>query len=142
MTTPKLFNVGVKAVVRNDNSLLLLRRELKDGLEFWDLPGGRIEGDETFQETLVRELNEELPNAKVLHMSESIEGVFRVSRDVENETGLILLYYTVDMEIPEELEISDEHKYYRWISDANHIPQDGLNSVAQDVFRKLLTKAL
>ena len=36
------FNVGVKAIIEHEGKVLLLRKN-----DFWDTPGGRIDGDET-----------------------------------------------------------------------------------------------
>jgi predicted NUDIX family NTP pyrophosphohydrolase len=58
----KQFNVGIKGVVRRqDGAVLLLRKNQDDA--FWDVPGGRIDGDESIEQTLNRELAEELPNS-------------------------------------------------------------------------------
>ena len=40
-----------------DGRLLIVR---KQGQEFWAIPGGHVEGEETVRETVVRELQEEL----------------------------------------------------------------------------------
>jgi 8-oxo-dGTP diphosphatase len=54
--------VGSKAALICDGSILSYLRDAKPGLRYadwWDLPGGGREGDETPQECLLRELEEE-----------------------------------------------------------------------------------
>ena len=52
-----------RAIVFDDDKLLVFfRRKVKDGKEitYYALPGGHVEGDESFIETVVRELKEEM----------------------------------------------------------------------------------
>ena len=58
--------VGVKVIIRNDNGdVLLLKRTSQfllpaDSEASWDIPGGRIEPDESLRDALAREVNEEI----------------------------------------------------------------------------------
>ncbi|HZW60779.1 MAG TPA: NUDIX domain-containing protein [Candidatus Babeliales bacterium] len=64
---PSIFYVGIKGVIVNNNKVLLLKSKSKiDDGQFWDLPGGRMESNETIQEALIRELIEELPGSPIL----------------------------------------------------------------------------
>ena len=53
--------IGV-AVIRDDRDLILIDRRLAKGLlgGFWEFPGGKIEGNETVQECIKREVLEEI----------------------------------------------------------------------------------
>lgn len=56
----QLFHVGVKALVHDSNgNLLLLNITRKDGKTYWDLPGGRVNENESMEGALNRELQEE-----------------------------------------------------------------------------------
>jgi 8-oxo-dGTP pyrophosphatase MutT (NUDIX family) len=54
--TPASSPTRVKAIVSVDNQFLLLRRPCGE----WDLPGGRCDDGETLEQTLHRELMEEI----------------------------------------------------------------------------------
>ena len=54
---------GAKAALFLGDELVVIRRDLKPWLAYagmWDFPGGGREGDETPEETLIRETREEL----------------------------------------------------------------------------------
>ena len=53
----KKFYVGVKGLIKTDQGYLIL----KHTKGHYDTPGGRIDGNEGFEQTLRRELSEELP---------------------------------------------------------------------------------
>jgi 8-oxo-dGTP pyrophosphatase MutT (NUDIX family) len=55
------FGVGVKAVLRRGDRVLLLRRspEAPQFAGLWDLPGGSVEEGESLEDALVREVHEE-----------------------------------------------------------------------------------
>lgn len=56
MSRPEL---GVAAVVVDDEHLLLVRRGAPPHAGLWSLPGGRVEQGETIAEAVTRELREE-----------------------------------------------------------------------------------
>lgn len=57
MDENKIWQVGIKGLVFNDEGKLLLIQEANGK---WELPGGRIEHGEAFHETLKREIKEEM----------------------------------------------------------------------------------
>lgn len=58
----QLFQIGIKALIRNSRGqILMLHLPAWGGNPaHWDLPGGRVDGDESFIDTLKRELKEEI----------------------------------------------------------------------------------
>ena len=49
-------------IIENEKLLTMFRRKIKDGKvhEYYVIPGGGLEGDETKQENVIRELKEEM----------------------------------------------------------------------------------
>lgn len=49
-------------IFNNDKLLVFFRRKIKDGKEitYYAIPGGHVEGMETYEETVLRELKEEM----------------------------------------------------------------------------------
>ncbi len=105
----KLFNVGVKAVIRRGDKLIIMRNTKG----FWEVPGGRMDGDETIEETLRRELNEELPNIKNVKVHELLDAV-RLHKDIKENVSLVLIFYRVTASFEGEPQLSDEHDAYKW----------------------------
>lgn len=52
---PRTFSISIKGVVVSDDRVLLLKNEREE----WELPGGRIELDETPEDCVAREIDEE-----------------------------------------------------------------------------------
>ena len=53
----------VRAIIIQDNKLLVFfRKKLKDGksITYYAIPGGHVENDESYEETVIRELKEEM----------------------------------------------------------------------------------
>lgn len=110
MAGPRAFHVGIKGVIVSDGRVLLLKRENRWSGVFWDVPGGRMEGGEDIEETLRRELREEVPSIGRIEVGELLHAA-RVPTD--EAIGLVLLYYRVAAEVP-TVELSDEHIGYAW----------------------------
>ena len=114
----KLFNVGIKGVIVKDGKVLLLRANAaKERRDMWEMPGGRIDQDETIKQTLTRELEEEVPNIKNVEIGELLD-VFQTNWETSNGVGLILVFYKVSADFDGELTISDEHVDIRWCDQA------------------------
>lgn len=106
-----LFNVGVKGLIRQNNKILLLRGNSRR--DFWEAPGGRIDDNETIEQTLIRELNEELPGIDNISVGKLVHSVRLPGMPLGNK-GLLLLWYEVNATFPEGVAVSDEHVEYRW----------------------------
>lgn len=120
----QLFQIGIKAVIRNQKGEVLLQAFEHDGVvKFWDLPGGRMDPGETFLETLVRELQEE------------IDVVYDIARDGEpvplltmlakvkirvgdEQIPLVMLAYEVELPASAEPRAAEEDAVIAWVSPA------------------------
>lgn len=129
----KKFYVGVKAIIHDENRGVLL---LKDP-RIIDVPGGRIDDDENFEQTLRREISEELPNTTVKSIGELL-GTYRVPKDISENTSLVLLFFEVDAVVPDDITLSDEHTGYIWVKSVEDLPEEGLN----DEIRRIVTNIL
>ncbi len=116
--TPNLkkFYIGVKGVIVNTtlNQALVLLKTDQLGKKYWDIPGGRINDDEDLETSLKRELQEEVTNLKEFAVEELLNA-YRLSRNLKEGLGLMLLFYKVTSDI-ERVEISDEHEDFLWVS--------------------------
>lgn len=117
----KKFFVGVKAIIEDPEKGVLLLKVSRENRSFWEGPGGRIDDNETFTETLTRELNEELPGSSNVQILELL-GSERIHRDIEENIGLVLLYYKVAVDLPEPIELSHEHVDYTWLTKDGAMP--------------------
>jgi 8-oxo-dGTP diphosphatase len=109
-------NVGIKALLVVDGKCLIVKR-VEPTHEYWDVPGGRIDNDETLSETLARELKEELPSL-VSYTIRDVVGAYRFRRNITNNRALVLIFYKVEAE-PFDVVLSDEHTEYLWIGREN-----------------------
>ncbi len=67
----KTFYVGIKGVIIKDDKVLMLRANAAAGRrDMWEMPGGRIDDDETIDQALRREPLEELPNIQNIQVHE------------------------------------------------------------------------
>lgn len=124
----KHFFVGIKAVIRDkEGKILLLKDSSKK--DFWDVPGGRIDENETIQETLKRELDEELPDHGPVRVG-NLLNAYRVPGSIKDDLGLLLLFYEVNVSFPAGIQLSGEHNDYKWLSldDAQKLASDAVQS--------------
>lgn len=127
------FNVGVKAAIVQDDKILIVKHATKD---FWDVPGGRIDDNESMHDTLARELAEELPGSILNDIGEVI-CAYRVPNLVfDDGAGLVLIVYRVNVELPDQLQLSDEHSEAKWatldeaMEIGSHIVKEAVKALA------------
>lgn len=104
----KQFFFSTKALLVKEHKFLAVYK-MVDGKKRWDLPGGRMEFGETAEETLNREIKEELgirikPIKLIDTWNYMPENNFQV-------TGVI---YYCDF-VTEDIKLSDEHDGSEWI---------------------------
>ena len=108
----KPYGLTMRGIVKNsEGKILVLRRhpKSKTNPHRWELPGGKIEKCEYFDEALVREIKEETGlNVKVGDFCEAVQDDYTHKRTVQ------LIMYAKD--ITGEVKISDEHDDWMWAS--------------------------
>ena len=120
--TEQKFHVGIKALIVNDkNEILVLRANPEDVPkvpDHWDLPGGRIKEGDSIEETLYREVEEEL-GTKTVQIIEHFDTCFaNYGIPLENETvGLMLIVYKSRLpDNNQEFKLNFESLEYKWAS--------------------------
>jgi len=129
----KKFYVGVKGIIKEERGYLVL----KAVKGHWDIPGGRMDGDETFEQTLERELAEELPGVEVESIN-GLRGAHRLQKDIDDDISLVLLYFLVDAKLPKEVNLSKEHESYIWVNSLEDLPKKGLDPEITIILTNLL----
>jgi 8-oxo-dGTP diphosphatase len=111
----KNYHIGIKAVIFNNKKALILTEADIDGgkTEIYNLPGGRMEDGETIEETLGRELKEELGITNFTLRS-LISACVHPHYEVEG-SKLMLLFFKVYIN-DFEIKLSKEYSDYQWIS--------------------------
>ncbi|MGE5392520.1 MAG: NUDIX domain-containing protein [Candidatus Saccharibacteria bacterium] len=117
MSEPEFFKVSLKVVLRNDKGekLLLLNPKISSGS--FDLPGGRINGDEIGLDVasiIGRELSEEIGDIRYeLNPSPIATGI-----GIGRRTGHPTFYLIFEGRfLSGKIETSAEHDGYRWVRD-------------------------
>ena len=107
-------NKRVGAVLRRGDEVLLIHRH-KNGEEYWVLPGGGVEDEETNEEALIREVMEET-SLEVLE--------FELIRECPGDEGRTHFFFEVVTNIgepvlggPEKADMNDNNIYVlEWVN--------------------------
>ncbi len=105
----KVQEVNTYVVISNKGQILVLKRD--NGI--WEFPGGGIEWGENPRETAIRETKEETG----INVDELLFiGITSATYKKENKDkhSLYMVYLATSKE--KDVEISKEHKEYRWLS--------------------------
>lgn len=110
-------------MIVRDGKVLLLRTDPDHEARGarWEVPGGRIEDNESIEQALRRELQEELPNIQNIQVRE-ILGAHRLHKDVHQEKSLVLIYYRVEARFASDPKLSQEHLEWEW-ADAGRVKE-------------------
>jgi 8-oxo-dGTP pyrophosphatase MutT (NUDIX family) len=120
-----LFNLGVKAIIRNGQGQMLVLRvsakEMSNSKHFvggitYDIPGGRVEVDDTIEGTLRKEVKEEtnleLVDYKYLT---TVFSPIRLKNQFVDSVGLILAIYEVQVK-EGSINLNSESDSYEWVT--------------------------
>lgn len=125
---------AVKAIILNENKILIV----KNKNNFWDLPGGLIDENETNEEALKREVLEETSLEIVI---KSKAGSWEFVRSYDKKTVQVVNYLCVVKEDNMRFKLSIEHSDFKWIFPAEiinfNIKDESLaKSLNQEIIKK------
>jgi len=128
----KVQRTSVKALFERGGKVLLV----KDPKDVWELPGGRIEHGEEPEETLKRELQEELGWTNVVIKNIVDAWSFSAESNEANYHFLILTYIcSCDEEIIKENEEYTEYKWMTPLEIKSINMRDGYKRTINNLFR-------
>lgn len=132
----KLF-VGTKGVVHYKSKILLLRESslYEDGSKKgkWDVPGGRIEEEETLEEGLLREVTEECG----LRVTKGrLLGAYDGFPVIKGEQCHVVRLYFLCESDSDQVVLSEDHDAYAWVE-----KEDGEEKVLMDDIREMINEA-
>lgn len=115
----QIFQIGVKALVRNaEGAILIVGHRSTHGARLHvDLPGGRMEAGETFADTLRRELQEEL-SITVFEQKELV-GVVQANISItvgETQVPLVLVVYAIELPPATHLHPGGGEELFDWVA--------------------------
>lgn len=110
---PALYEVSIKALISQEEKVLLLARHSFEGDLFWDLPGGRLDEGESYPDALKREFAEEINFSGEFEIGEPV-GVQLWDDPLWDGPGKFIVYLPVQATIS-EIKLSAEHAAYRWV---------------------------
>lgn len=121
--------VAIDALIVRENKILLIKRAVEPFKDYWALPGGGIDFDETAEEALQHEILEE--TGLRLFSAKFIQIYTDPARDPKQ---VITLSYAVETE--GEPKAGDDAKEYQWF-DLDHLPQLGFdhNKIIEDYIK-------
>ncbi|TGN17102.1 NUDIX domain-containing protein [Leptospira idonii] len=122
MSDHGFFQITQKLFLRDGNKLLVMR-DKKSG--HGDLPGGRMNDDEFFDDwmkSVYREIEEEL--GKNVRIQVEPKPIFIHKHRVnEGNHPCIIVAYHAKL-VSGEIQISDEHDYMNWVSVSDYDPSE------------------
>ncbi len=138
-----IFYLGVKALIHNtEGKILLLQRDpnrLKQTKKIcWDLPGGRVQINESLENALKREVFEEtgLKNLGRITPFEMSLTTIRIPAP-NGDIGLIIAAYFCEIEGDLSIHISTEHVGFSWLD-----PKSAAEQLTASNYPKELTQKI
>ena len=117
MDNKKDWGLTVRGVVRKEDKILILRRHPKsrNNPHKYELPGGKVDPGEFFDDALIREFKEETDlDVKVESLFEVVQDEF-ISRRTNQPISTVQLMMNLEI-MSGEVEISSEHDDFKWVN--------------------------
>lgn len=111
----KTQNIVVTGFIFFSGEVLVVKRSSHKKFmpDKWELPGGKVDWGEDIKIALKRELQEETSLEVQVYESFRVFGYVNEETDVHT---VEIVYFTRLKGNPEDVELSDEHQEYKWIS--------------------------
>lgn len=138
MTLKKPYLISVYALIRNDNGEYLLLRRSKNSRTQpgkWDLPGGKVDPDETLEETVRREVREE---TGISVEPKAIAGEVTFELPAKK---VIAVVYETEARVP-GVRLSHEHEAFNWFPAVQISEMDELPAYFRNFFKQYLRESL
>lgn len=101
-------------IINEENKFLILKRThySNNGGDQWDFPGGSVNQDEDINESIKREVDEELK----IKLEEP--KVFRITsgKGIPSGQFIFVLFASKKYNLKDGIKLSNEHSEYQWIS--------------------------
>jgi len=117
MNDKKDWGLTVRGVVRKEDKILILKRHPKsrNNPHKYELPGGKVDPGEFFDNALIREFKEETNlEVEIESLFEVVQDEF-ISRRTNRPISTVQLMMNLEI-IGGEVKISDEHDDFKWVS--------------------------
>ena len=118
------FHIGVKGLLHNDEGKLLLLqlnpKKLKSKAVCWDIPGGRIQQNESQEEALRREVYEETGLQNLTHLTHvsMVLSSLRLPMD-GGDVGLVFSTFLCRLQGSCDISLSNDHIRFAWFDPAD-----------------------
>ena len=136
MNLDKPYNISVYTIVLNDKGELLLLKRSKDSNNNpgkWDLPGGKMELDETLKEALMREVREE---TGISIVPGEVAGYATYELPERKVIAIIVDGGYVNPSV----NLSHEHTEYSWVPLDDVLEMPMLAPYLKDFFRRFVNE--
>lgn len=114
MSNRQSYYIGVKGIIQDQDGRVLILKDSSTGK--WEVPGGRMDENQTIEEAFSREIGEEIEDASLEEFGGLLfaaQGAFKV----ENAHKLLLIFYSVKVRLPSKLTLSSEHMDSAWVDE-------------------------
>lgn len=138
MRSPKLY-ISAKAVIKYENSILILHPSSIDSNIEWHIPGGRRDNlEESISETAIREVREETG----IDISNIDGKVFKVDEWNRTEKGediqILAIFFLYHFNTKPSVKLSYEHDNFAWVNLKNLDEYDVTKQVKEIVLEILV----
>lgn len=131
---PKHPMVGVGAVIKRKNSILLIKRGKEPGKGNWSIPGGLVELGETVTEAVKREVKEETGlEVEIDHLLDVVTSIIKDDNRKVKYHYVLIDYLVYPKE--GELCLSSDASDVRWVK-IEELEQYGLTQALKDLLAK------